>query len=164
MEKDISDPAPSRGRGAAKWPAESESSQPEFPLSGGDRFRELQDDLERQRRARLSPEDSFLAEVCRDLPKPEPEPLAPPPPHSRQWVVTVLAGLYAEAERKGLRGFFDSTCWVVRAADERLDKNDIDDVPVHLLHGIFLVVSPRQPLRLLWRHRGRATPLPMSRR
>jgi hypothetical protein len=129
-------------------------ARPGFPKSGGDRFRQLQDDQE-TRRARLALEDPYRDQVRWGAEQVERKPASSPPP-SRQWIVVVLAGLYAEADRKGLKSFFAATCWVVRTAEERLDEADIDLVPIQLLRSIFLVVSPRQPMQMLWRHRGTA--------
>ena len=138
---------------------------PAFPLSGGDRFRRLQNDLE-ARRERIAFENRYHLPLEKDSWNPKPaartKTIAPAP--SRQWVVTVFAGLYAEAERNGLKGFYSATRWVVRTAQDRLDAADIDAVPIQLLRSIYLVVSPQQPLSMLWRHRGTAVTTPIKRR
>lgn len=138
---------------------------PAFPMTGGDRFRQLQDDLE-TRRERIAFEDRYHGPLEEESWNPKPaerkKTIAPAP--SRQWVVTVFAALYAEAARNGLTGFASTTNWVVRTAEDRLDAADIDAVPVQLLRNIYLVVSPRQPLQMLWRHRGRAVTMPVNRR
>lgn len=138
---------------------------PAFPMSGGDRFRRLQDDLE-ARLERLSLADRYHGPLDEESwnPKPVERKKAVTPAPSRQWVVTVFAGLYAEAARNGLKGFYSATCWVVRTAADRLDAADIDAVPIQLLRSIYLVVSPQQPLSMLWRNRGTAVTTPIKRR
>lgn len=139
--------------------------QPAFPTSGGDRFRQLQDDLE-ERRERLALGDRYhrpFGEECWN-PKPALRKMAVAPLPTRQWAVTVFTGLYAEAARNGLKGFYSATNWVVRTAEDRLDAADIDAVPIQLLRSIYLVVSPQPPLSMLWRHRGTAVSKPINRR
>lgn len=84
---------------------------PAFPMTGGDRFRRLQDDLE-TRRERIAFEDRYRGPLEEESWNPKPaertKTIAPAP--SRQWVVTVFAGLYAEAARNGLKGFYRSWC------------------------------------------------------
>ena len=127
-------------------------------MNGGDHYRRLLEDDE-DRRGRIDSDDPFRAEPPRYLADADDGDEGPgadmPPERSGEWVVTVLAGLYAEAVRQGKAGFLPATRWVLRTAVERLSKPEVDVVPMQLLQGIYLAVGPRQPLRLLWRHRGR---------
>ena len=127
-------------------------------MNGGDHYRRLlEEDEARQRRLKL--DDPFSSETPLYMGDAEGDDEGQGADilreHNTEWVVTVLAGLYAEAVRRGKRGFLPATRWVLRTAVERLSKPEVDVVPMQLLQGIYLAVGPRQPLRLLWRHRGR---------
>lgn len=79
---------------------------------------------------------------------------APPRSVSTPAAIALLADLYGQAEQQGLTTFSVATHWVLQSAYERVPKHEVVMIPVKLLHGLFLAVGPRVPMRMVWRQRG----------
>jgi hypothetical protein len=127
--------------------------------SGGDRFRALlAARVERAELRRLRYGDDFTTSNPADLGADVAIPArADSPP--REQVIAVLAKLYAEASTDaGLASFRYTTSWVLRQAEERFPGAGTADVPLQLLHGLYLASRPSVPLLRLWRYRRLVLP------